>query len=221
MLANRMLMAASNATPFSYVYTAKNKSVGNASSFNFTSTAIGDENSTRIVTVGLLFRDTTSSGVTINGVTATRRATTTNASGVLEIWDAPVPTGTSVTVAVSLNGTAAYAAIQVFAVYGANSTPTDTGTNNANNSSGPITVGVDVNDDGALLGFFGTNGGGTGHTWTLPTEESGSDEVVTGNAYHSAASDTYSSGGTKTVSASVTSGPATDWLLLAAISYGA
>ena len=212
-------VVAKKKTPFSYVYTAKNKTVGSASSFNFTSTAISAAGATRIVLVGITFRDTTSTGVTIGGVTASRINTVSNSSGRQELWQAAVPTGTTATIAVSLAGSASYCAIQVWAIYGANSTPTNSNTGNANNSAGPLTCSCTVANNGAIFAVMGSNGGGSGHTWTLPTEETSSDELIDGNAYHSAASDTYATGAAKTVSCSITGGTATDWLLLNAVAF--
>lgn len=147
-----------------------------ATTYNHTGLSFGSAAADRIV-VACVSGSASSTGrtvssATIGGVTATEVVFTacSDARGVLGIYVASVPTGTSGTVSVTWSGSMARSNAIVYAMYGAGS---GTAHDTVSNSSSPTSSGtIDIPADGGLIGFsYDQNNTSHTCTWTGVTED--------------------------------------------------
>lgn len=113
-----------------YVTSADN--ITNASSYSFASTSLGAADADRRIHVVIQCRrvapSATVTAVTIAGVSATLDVATTDQGSTTEIWSAAVPTGTTGTIAVTLDAIALRCHIHVYRTVGADAIPAGTET---------------------------------------------------------------------------------------------
>ena len=180
-------------------FTATAVDAVNRTTYSYSSQSFGDADASRIVVVGISHGGTVTeaSGVTIGGVSATKAIGVTGGSGgaVSSIWYAEVPTGTTGTIAATISGGAGQCAISVFAVIGANSTPTDTGSHTGSVMTANDTI--NVSDGGVIIGNQNSSPHAAPtrtHSWTNLTERA--DAQLEGDRSYSAASDAFETGET-------------------------
>lgn len=140
----------------------------NATNFSFTSVSLGTASFGRMILVGISGRSAnnrTISSVTIAGEPGTELMDYRNGTSNCGFYIAPVPTGTSGTIAVSFSGGMARAGITVWSVTNVQSfTPVATAT-------GASSANLNVQFEGLAAGSF-YNHDGAGHAWTGLTESS-------------------------------------------------
>ena len=183
----------------------------NASTHTFTSQSIGAIDANRkivvIVNTGGVSASTSVSSMTINSVAAGLVLAVTNSTEawfVTEIWQAVVPTGTSVSIVVNWSGTVVNAGIGVYRVIGAASAAYATA---SDNDSDPLTATIDIPADGVLICGAGE---GTAATWSWTNADEDYDETIEAGDNQSGASkayDTFQSGITITANPSATARP--------------
>tara|TARA_R110000796_G_scaffold4849_7_gene18405 strand:- start:6893 stop:8716 length:1824 start_codon:yes stop_codon:yes gene_type:complete len=180
--ANNLLAAAASqggsAEPVDITYTTSSVLDVTQQNFSFTSQSIGDADSTRIVAIiinvygsGEGPANMVIAGATINSVACTFRARARSASGNasgLEIWDAPVPTGTSVTITVDTSHTVNSVDIGVYRIvngqFNGKNTIETSGTNAA---SMPLSI----SKDGGAIGACWQESASATWTWAGLTED--------------------------------------------------
>jgi hypothetical protein len=214
--------AAAGAVPFSIDYRDSSLVVSAGATQTHTGVDIGAAGADRIVVVGVIGTGTTNSstitGATIAGITATQVAgadvSAAGASGQLAVIYAPVPTGTTGTIAVTFSGTKARSAISVWAVYGSTGTHTDADESQGSAVSSRALSALTVPAGGAGILFSGTsNDATTSVAWTNATERA--DAVMSGGRYSSADTTTA---GTNTLTATYT-GTAPAQMFLAGLAF--
>jgi hypothetical protein len=167
-------------------------STANASSYTFSSTAIGTAAVNRTIVVGFMssggaIGQIEATAMTIGGVSAARQAfEQPSIEQTLEIWSADVPTGTSADIVVTMSEASDRAAIDVWdcksinktasATDGATGQPVDTLTNTTTVKASGVMVG--------MARFSATS-----TTFTNLTEDS--DRQVETTSYAGAASDAF------------------------------
>lgn len=164
-----------------------------AASYSHTSVAIGAEAVDRAVIVAVMGRNTTPTNfdwatVTIGGVSAIAAAQGGGSNAPSELWIAPLPNGTSITIDAASTGAVVseYCAIAVWTVTGlANLTPRDT----AVGLDGNILIDVEKNGIVVAAAIL-TNGSSA--TWSNATERF--DAVNEGN--HNSSGADYTGGAT-------------------------
>lgn len=152
-------------------YVTQVSSTSNASTYTFSTTATGTAASDRINTIGITSvtgssPNTAISSATINGVTAAMQTNSgTGFSGMIaEIWDASNPTGTTGDIVVNHGEGQQNCVVGVWAVYGAETTPSDT--DGATGTSGSIDLtGLTVPTDGCGIVIW-QSASATATTWT-------------------------------------------------------
>lgn len=171
------------------VYTDQVVDTGTASSYNFASRSIGTAASNRRVLVGVAGRkggtSPTVTAVTVGGVSATELVQAENESAnVVAFFMAAVPTGTTATIAVTLDAQSDRLGVSVWAIYDlASDTPTDTATDVSDDE--PMDVSLNVAAGGMAFGVgFGANW--PSNTWAGLTEDF--ETVLEGDLYWSGAS---------------------------------
>lgn len=151
--------------PATYSYTHQTANTGNATSYTFNSSPIGDEAADRFVVVSMLARGGGSvSSFTINGVSASQIYDAGSGNDRIEFWGATVPTGTSVSIAITIGSAASNMAIGVWSIYGLQSTtPVDADVSTTNGG----TISLDVPTGAVVIGASNCNSGSaTTHSWT-------------------------------------------------------
>ena len=147
-------------------YQTATASATDASSYSFSSQAIGTAAANRYVIVGICLRrsfdttTTTITGVTVGGISATQAVTIGVAQAGAyhrgSLYIVNVPTGTTATVAITLNISATRLGIGVWSAYDiSSSTPTDTATSTDVSSQ---TLDLDVDANGFAIGVNYANG---------------------------------------------------------------
>jgi hypothetical protein len=168
---------------------------GAATTFTFSTQAFGSADATRIVVVGTASEDNGATdanitSMTIGGVAATQIVQATNSTEHVEIWAAAVPTGTTGDVVINYSADAFSVGIGVWALYNAQITNTDEGTDTDSN---PATFALDIAAGGVALACVcqRSNTNPT-FTWTNLTENY--DEfVVTSDTWMTGASAAFAS----------------------------
>ena len=164
---------ASAVTPVSVTYTDENfVSASTTDPITFTGESTGTAAATRISVVALLIDGRpTLTGVTINGITATRATSSNLTNHRCEIWYAPNPTGTTGNVVVTFgNTTSASVAAITYSVVGASGAPSDTDAASGATVASLSLTGLTIPANGAAV-IGGTNQvQGTAVTWTGATE---------------------------------------------------
>ena len=160
-------------------FCATASSGANASSYTFSGHSIGSAATDRIVVAAVswtAFADgVTTSGVTIDGITATAIAvgnsdTGATASRESSLWAARVPAGTTADVVVTLSASGIRCGIATYAIYGARQlTPFATSTDT--DDSNPATLSVVTPFGGVFIGTSMANDTSTAVT-TGATEDS-------------------------------------------------
>jgi hypothetical protein len=194
-----------------YAYTANTSNAGSATSYTFSSVALGTAAANRKIIVGTGSQEnvdgTHINTLTVGGVSATELVAINDDAGIdsqSEIWIATVPTGTTGDIVIVTNGGQDNMGIGVWAVYGASSTAHDTVTSTADPQTGTINVPA----GGVLIAIAYDRGGGSDYVWTGPTKDFFT--VIESNVQYSGASKAYASAQTNlTVTANVSTEPAT------------
>jgi hypothetical protein len=196
MLANRMVMS-SVVEPVIATFQTSAVDATGATTYSFTSQAIGTAANNRIVVVaadtngGAAGSDGVSS-MTIGGISATLvKASLADDHCQAELWEAVVPTGTTATVAVTWNSARGRCGIGIWAVYNAKFTPHATAEDNhVGTSSAATSVSINVPASGACIGCVSAGAASAAtFTWAGVTEKY--DEVVSGLLTHGGASDVF------------------------------
>lgn len=191
-------------------FTDSSIDASNASTYTFSSQALGTAAADRVIVVGL-FGDTarTVSSVTIGGVSASRVKRQLNTGNFVELWQAAVPTGTTGDVVITFSGACSRSGVGVWALYGANPTAHDTGASSAN----PGTDTLDVPALGVAIAYSAGSSIAS-WSWTGLTEKF--DELLETDTYHAGASDAFSGTQTgMTVTATANTAPTQPALVMA------
>ena len=179
-----------------------------------TGTAAADRKSVVVLHVDLR---ATPTGMTINGIAATRRIFGTNTTSTFycELWDCDNPTGTTGNVVITFaNAVSATVGIGIYSVTGASAAPTDTDAPAGGlNLSAIISTGLTIPTDG--VGIFGVMCGNqtTAFTWTAGATEN-YDVNMTGGRQTAAVKTTS---GTVSIQAD---GGNNDWYAMCAAAWG-
>ena len=142
-----------------------------ASSYTFSSISFGTAAADRhIVCVGGWEHSTSAStdpsSVTIGGVTATKVLTRNDGRYDRSfMYIAAVPSGTSGSLVVNLPVTAWRCGMGCFSIYGADITPTATGTDSGVSGSEDLEVSIDVDAGGVIVAVAENNTATGGYTW--------------------------------------------------------
>tara|TARA_Y100000031_G_C8217101_1_gene383991 strand:+ start:110 stop:1165 length:1056 start_codon:yes stop_codon:yes gene_type:complete len=160
-------------------FTASAVDTTDASSYTFSSQAIGAADSTRIVVVGIATGDANVGSPTINSVTVGG----SSATAVIEqaalvrskcaIYQRAIASGTTADIVVNLSGSAYGCGIGLWRMVGANSTVADTAADTAaTNSSELLSTTIDVPANGVLIGVATaqSSSGDPTFTWSEITE---------------------------------------------------
>lgn len=127
------------------------------------------EASDRIIAVSIGVVNRLFTAVTIGGVSATVMKAETGQNRRVAVWAAAVPTGTSGSVAVTLDaGGDVAVTVATYSITGADATPTDTDSASANSADLSITA-LTIPTDGAGLAAY-VNAVNLGITWTGAAE---------------------------------------------------
>lgn len=163
-------------------------SSANATSYTFNSVALGVEHSSRLIVLGATARGIL--GITVNGVAATR--VITPPTNFLEMWQAPVPTGTSVTVVVTSSAVSANRCmIEVWALRYLRSHTAADAVNGT--SADPAVAALSVPSRGVVTAYALANGS---LAWTEPLSDHGASVE---SVFYGAASAAYTSPATVNV----------------------
>lgn len=139
----------------------------NLTTYTFLGVAIGTATDDRLVLVNVNGSHASASGrtvssVTVGGIAAERLAGAQGASGGTiraEIWAAPVPTGTSATIAIEWSGQMESCTIATFAAAGLNQTAPRATANSPTPATGSESVTIDAFEDGIMVAcwHYGNN----------------------------------------------------------------
>lgn len=198
-----------SASPPVLTYQTSAVQAADATTYNFTSQAIGTAAADRyvIVTITGCIKSGSPgvSAVTVGGISATIVAQVDSGFTAAAIAIAAVPTGTTATVVVTFNGTQYRAGIGVYSVTGLNSS-TATGTDTDTTSSPSLSA--SSSSDGFAIAVSSAYEAATTnmHTWTSITEDY--DELVeSGTNTQSGASEEGLSSGTFNCSVAFSGSP--------------
>lgn len=166
---------------------------GSATTYTFSSQALGTAASDRKIVVGAFAVNAVKavSSMTIGGVSASLVVAKTNSGGEqIELWQAAVPTGTTGDVVVTWAGGQLGCGIGVFRIVGAESAAHDTGGSAA---AGAGSDTLDIPANGVAVGVAGTNPNGIPTwTWTGLTEDYDAGGIITASdGSHTGASDAF------------------------------
>lgn len=191
-------------------------------SYTFTSQAIGTAASDRdVIVLVKLSGDVAASisGVTIGGVSATVISYNGGSSGASKaaIAIAPVPTGTTATVVVSLSGGQGFeCGIGVYTANNINLTAYDSGHAAGVGTNPAPNVSINIPSSGFTIGVVGTQNDNSisGISWTNLTRDY--QGAVRSNAWHSGASGAPSAQSGYSITANISSSGDTNYVMLAA-----
>jgi hypothetical protein len=153
------------------VFGAAAESGTNATGYNFTSLACGNPAGGRKIIVITLGRTPTVSACSINGSAAAKIAGFQQGASLLEIYGLEVPTGTTCTVDLAFNATAARAAVATYALYNASLVPISTPIQTGNGSGTSVSGNIAVKAGSAIIAGTARNAFGA-LSWTGLTEDS-------------------------------------------------
>jgi uncharacterized protein YbaA (DUF1428 family) len=177
-----------NKSVASIAYTATAVSTASATVYTFSSQALGTAASDRLIVVSSDNYDGTTSGITVAGVTAAAVVQASGTNSRAGLWQAAVPSGTTGDIVVTLGAGNDRQGIGVWAIYGANSSASDTATDA--DSSDPLTVSMDCPANGVMIGVGAAHTTGTkGYSWTNLTENF--DAVIRASTQHTGASASF------------------------------
>lgn len=194
-----------------FAYCTQATSTTDAAGYTFSSldiTAGGSENATRRVVVGVVGEvasanqpNTAPSSVTIGGVTATLVDSGISVEIFAGIYEAVVPTGTSISVVVTFAETQVLAGIGVWVVQGTAAGASDHDKATGTGASISLST-VTVPADGCGIWIFGNDNNGA-VTWTNASE---SFDVQPGAEFHRISGADTATAGTPTVTADGSTG---------------
>jgi hypothetical protein len=172
-------------------FTASAVNSGAASTYTFSSQALGAPENSRVIGVFITgwrgANTTVVSSVTIAGVSATKQAAASASnSHDFELWTAVVPNVTAGNVVVNWSASVNRCGIGMFRIVGAGDpTPYDISTSNGTSAS--LSVNVDVPPNGGMIAGIGgiRNSSTFTSTWTGASEEY--DQQIGGGVCHSGA----------------------------------
>ena len=203
--------------PITASFTASAVSTTNATTYSFSSQAIGvpdaTSGGTRRVVVGTgMLQDRagtpTVTSITIGGISAAQIVAAYNTSGPIAMWSALVPSGTTATIVVTYGGTASPVAtgsgIGVWAVYNSNGVLASGSDTNSNSDAVSVTLNSAAN--GAIIGY-GFDFASSTFTWGELTENF--DQTIEASRVHTGASKNYTSAASRTVTCDPTGSSAT------------
>jgi hypothetical protein len=174
--------------PVAMSFTDNAANQSDLSTYTFSTRSFGTAAADRIIVVGIVARRAaaaTLDSVTIGGVTATKTTGVINSGGgaatIADIWQAPVPTGTTGDVVVTFNTAMARCAVVIYRMVGASSTASNTQTSTATDPS----VSLNVPANGAAMGVAHSVDGST-TTWTGLTEDVDTTASLESTVYTSA-----------------------------------
>jgi len=154
-------------------YTDADSSDDTASSYTFSSAAIGAEAANRKVVIAITAAGSTNgvlSGVTVGGSSATERINFRYYSTISAFYDIELATGTAEDIVVSLSGNKSHSSIGVWAAYGfATGTPSDTSTGAIATDTVDITMTIPAK--GGAIAAANIAGGSISVSWTGLTED--------------------------------------------------
>ena len=151
-------------------FTANAADAADQSTVTFSGQAIGTAATDRIVVIGV----TCNAGepitsATIGGISAASvvEGDALGGTAYAALWQASVPTGATADIVINLTGTSFRTGLGVWAIYGASSTVTDTGSSIAD----PSTDTLNISAGGVAIGMANSEGVSTSsYTWTNLTE---------------------------------------------------
>lgn len=170
MVINPFVFTAAGVLPsLSYVTSASQGAGG--PSFTFTATAIGTAGATRFVVVAVGSRidagTVDPTGVTIAGGAATLIVEHNNGDNYVGLWGRAVAAGTTANIVVTFDDTRDQCLIAVYAVYDLIS---NTASATSSDTAGTLSLNLNTQADGVLIGACFDHGTPTAGTWTGATE---------------------------------------------------
>lgn len=175
-----LMLATSGGVDATIVYTDHAEDTSDATTYTFTTRAIGTAATNRYVVAAIGLANSpvpTISSVTIGGVSATLVVQTTGTFERTAFWIAAVPTGTTATVVVNC-AASIRCSIGLWALYDLNSA-TATDTDSSASSTG--TVNLDISAGGVAIGYSNTFTSATARTFTWTNLTEGFDVAYDGN----------------------------------------
>lgn len=153
------------------------------SSRNYGTLSLGTAAADRkIVVISSQANTINATSVSVAGNAAAKiSADVVGATANLSIWIVAVAAGATGNVTVGYSGSSDRGGVGIYAVYGASSTPSDTGSSTAN----PGTDTIDVVAGGVVVAGYFTGGATSTYTWTNVTE--GYDQTVDASYTHTGA----------------------------------
>lgn len=138
-------------------------------SVTFTSVSIGTASSDRIVVAVYNSASAVATAMTIGGITATKAVEESSGISGLQIWYAPVPTGTTANIVATSGGAMSNESVIVGILTGVTAAPPITNTTPPASTS-PATISVNVPSTGfGIVGIY--QGGTTSGAWTNATQD--------------------------------------------------
>jgi len=189
-LAHGLRAAAGNAGGNEFDFIGFNFDSTDATSYTFSSEAIGSPKENRVIALCIGSRSagsTTVSSVTIGGVSATKQVeyrNLTSGTTLANIWTAEVPTGSTADIVVNFSGSVYRCGVGIYRIVGISSqVPYSSNGATANN----VSINMNTpNVEAAVIAMCTTNADGS-TTWTGLTEDC--DFIMDGNRIMSTASD--------------------------------
>ena len=170
-------------------FTESATSTSNLTTYTFSSLNLGTASSGRQIVVAAFGTSSqTISTLTVGGISASLIVgrTDTSSERRVELWAAPVPTGTSGDVVVTWSGAQIRSGVGVFSMTGALSTANDTQSDAVASGASSVSLNIPSNGGAIAVGDSATSGL---NSWTGLTERY--DENVEAADYHSGASDIF------------------------------
>jgi hypothetical protein len=191
-------------------------SASTSHTFSSKSLSTADANRDIVVTVAMEGATASADSVTVAGIAAVKAVSLTlSATETVDIWIAPVPTGTTGDIVVATPDSTT-CGIGWTAMYDANSTADDT----ASNSAAPASTTINCPANGAIFGVVMIRSN-TDRTWTWTGITEDYDEfIVTGDSSHSGASDLFATQQTGLTVTATASGAGVRNPVMALASFG-
>lgn len=189
----RHVVGGGSAFALSYIGEASDTTPNNGSN-TYSSVSIGATASDRIVILVVVKRKgSTTSSVTIGGVSCTEHAyvESTSLPFTVGIYSCSLASGTTADVSLTLAAGSDWLNYSIYRLVGASTTPTDAGTSTGTDSQSATITTV---DGGCIVAGAGGNNTGPSANWTNVTEDYDVDPDVANNDCASGASDGSVSG---------------------------
>lgn len=198
--------SSASATPASISYQTSAVNSANLSTYTFTSQAIGTASATRVVIVGVFCSSGGSpviSTVTVGGISATSANTLASSLRTVGVYTAPVPTGTTANIVVTMTGTVDNCGISVWRADNLLSTTPVDSQQIAVVSTTVTYPALATSASGIAVWVVGTNLAASTYTWANATERY--DQTIEGVVTQSGA-DATTTGSSITATATASSG---------------